>query len=113
MPTGCSIVYIYWMRSLGYTIPQIVQAAGTTLAANYQALTGRSSAYQDLLAAVSGLSVTSDNPFGQQAVQTWHTVIEPTPPAGVNFLNAPPAQGSGQAFASNRSDGQVDVYYFL
>jgi hypothetical protein len=61
--TGCSIVYIYWMRSLGYTIPQIVQAAGTTLSANYQALTGQSSAYQDLLAAVSGLSVTSDNPF--------------------------------------------------
>jgi hypothetical protein len=61
--TGCSIVYIYWMRSLGYTIPQIVQAAGTTLSANYQALTGQNSAYQDLLAAVSGLSVTSDNPF--------------------------------------------------
>ena len=37
--TGCSIVYIYWMRSLGYTIPQIVQAAGPTLLANYQALT--------------------------------------------------------------------------
>jgi hypothetical protein len=61
--TGCSIVYIYWMRSLGYTIPQIVQAAGITLSANYQALTGQNSAYQDLLAAVSGLSVTSDNPF--------------------------------------------------
>ena len=61
--TGCSIVYIYWMRSLGYTIPQIVQAAGATLSANYQALTGQNSAYQDLLAVVSGLSVTSDNPF--------------------------------------------------
>ena len=61
--TGCSIVYIYWMRSLGYTIPQIVQAAGPTLSANYQALTGQRSAYQDLLAAMSGLSVTSDNPF--------------------------------------------------
>ena len=61
--TGCSIVYIYWMRSLGFTIPQIIQATGTTLSANYQTLTGQSSAYQDLLAAVSGLSVTSDNPF--------------------------------------------------
>ena len=61
--TGCSIVYIYWMRSLGYTIPQIIQAAGATLSTNYQALTGQNSAYQDLLAAVSGLSVTSDNPF--------------------------------------------------
>jgi hypothetical protein len=53
----------HWMRSLGYTIPQIVQAGGRTLSANYQALTGQNSAYQDLLAAVSGLSVTSDNPF--------------------------------------------------
>lgn len=61
--TGCSVVYIYWMRSLGFTIPQIVHAAGATLSANYQTLTGRSSAHQDLLAAVSGLSVTSDNPF--------------------------------------------------
>jgi hypothetical protein len=61
--TGCSIVYIYWMLSLGYTIPQVVQAAGATLSANYQTLTGKNSAYQDLQAAVSGLSVTSDNPF--------------------------------------------------
>jgi len=61
--TGCTIVYIYWMRSLGFTIPQIVQAAGSTLAANYQTLTGKTSAYQDLLAAVQSLNVTSDNPF--------------------------------------------------
>jgi len=61
--TGCAIVYIYWMRSLGFTIPQIIQAAGTTLSANYQTLTGQNSAYQDFLAAVSGLPVTSDNPF--------------------------------------------------
>src|SRR5205085_284960 len=64
---GCAIVYIYWMRSLGFTIPQIVQAAGTTLAANYQTLTGKTSAYQDLLAAVQGVAVTSDNPFGTTA----------------------------------------------
>jgi len=61
---GCSIVYIYWMRSLGFTIPQIVQAAGATLSANYQTLTGKSTAYNDLLAAVQGLTITSDNPFG-------------------------------------------------
>jgi hypothetical protein len=62
--TGCAVVYLYWMHSLGFTIPQIVQAGGATLAANYQTLTGNASAYQDLLAAVQGLSVTSDNPFG-------------------------------------------------
>ena len=59
--TGCSIVYIYWMRSLGFTTPQIVQAAGATLSDNYQSLTSQASAYQDLVAAVSGMSVTSDN----------------------------------------------------
>jgi hypothetical protein len=61
--TGCAVVYLYWMRSLGYPIAQIVQAAGVTLAANYQTLTGKASAYDDLLAAVQGLAVTSDNPF--------------------------------------------------
>jgi len=54
--TGCSIVYIYWMLSLGFTIPQIIQAGGATLSANYQSLTSKNSAYQDLQAAVSGLS---------------------------------------------------------
>jgi hypothetical protein len=63
--TGCAIVYIYWMQSLGFAIPRIVQAAGATLAANYQTLTGKTSAYQDLLAAVKGVSVNSDNPFGR------------------------------------------------
>lgn len=61
--TGCAIVYIYWMVSLGFGIPQIVQAAGATLSANYQKLTGKTSAYQDLLAAVQNLSVTADDPF--------------------------------------------------
>jgi hypothetical protein len=61
--TGCAIVYIYWMRSLGFTTSEIVQAGGVTLAANYQTLTGRATAYQDLRAAVSGLQITSDNPF--------------------------------------------------
>ncbi len=61
--TGCAIVYIYWMVSLGFTIPKIVQAAGATLSANYQTLTGKTTAYQDLLAAVQKLTVTSDNPF--------------------------------------------------
>jgi hypothetical protein len=40
-----------------------VQAGGATLSANYQTLTGKSSALPDLRAAVSGRPVTSDNPF--------------------------------------------------
>ena len=61
--TGCAIVYLYWLRSLGYSIANIVQAAGATLSANYTTLTGKTTAYQDLRAAVSALTVNSDNPF--------------------------------------------------
>jgi hypothetical protein len=61
--TGCAILYLYWMRSLGFTISEIVHAGGTTLAANYQTLTGKTTAYQDLVAAVKAVNVSSDNPF--------------------------------------------------
>ncbi|MGA2765200.1 MAG: hypothetical protein ABSG17_17770 [Spirochaetia bacterium] len=61
--TGCGIVYIYWMLSLGFAASKIVQAGGATFSANYQALTGKASAYQDLLAALAGGTITSDNPF--------------------------------------------------
>ncbi len=61
--TGCAVVYIYWLRSLGYTTAQITQAGGSTLAANYQTLTGKTTAYSDLLAAVQSRTVTTDNPF--------------------------------------------------
>jgi len=63
--TGCAILYIYWMRSIGFSIPQITQAGGATLLANYQTLTGKSSAYADLVAAAKAVAVTSDNPFGR------------------------------------------------
>jgi hypothetical protein len=61
--TGCAVVYIYWLRSIGYNTAQITQAGGSTLVANYQTLTGKTTAYADLLAAVQPLTVTSDNPF--------------------------------------------------
>jgi hypothetical protein len=61
--TGCAIVYIYWMISLGYAVDKIVQAPGDTLAHNYQTLTGKTTAYADLHAAVQGLTITSDDPF--------------------------------------------------
>lgn len=61
--TGCGIVYIDWMRSLGFAIPKIVQAGGATFSVNYQTLTGKTTAYKDLLAALSALAITSDNPF--------------------------------------------------
>ncbi len=67
--TGCATVYIYWMRSLGYTTSQITQAGGSTLSANYQTLTGKTTAYADLVAAVKGLTITTDNPFAARLYQ--------------------------------------------
>ncbi len=61
--TGCGIVYIYWMLSLGFTAAQITQAGGSTLSANYQALTNKGTAYSDLIAALKGVQISSDNPF--------------------------------------------------
>jgi len=63
--TGCAILYIYWMRSRGFSIAQITQAAGATLSANYQTLTGKSTAFTDFVAAAKAVTVNSDNPFGR------------------------------------------------
>ena len=61
--TGCGVVYCYWMRALRFTTSQVVKAGGATLSANYQALTGKTSAYKDLLDALKGVTITSDKPF--------------------------------------------------
>ncbi len=65
--TGCGIVYLYWLRSLGFSIPQIVQAGGATLSANYHTLTGKLTAYDDFLAGLGGVTLTSDDPFNGKA----------------------------------------------
>ena len=36
---------------------------GATFAENYRTLTGKATAYADLRAAVTGITITSDNPF--------------------------------------------------
>jgi hypothetical protein len=61
--TGCAVAYLYWLRSLGYTVAQIAAAGGSRLADNYQTLTGKTTAYQDLRNALAGVNVTTDNPF--------------------------------------------------
>jgi len=43
----------------------------------------------------------------------WKTKVKPNPQAACDWLNENPPQVGGEAFASNRSDGQVDVYYFI
>lgn len=47
------------------------------------------------------------------AVKIWNVTVMPDATAAADFLNLPTAQVAGEAFASNRPDGQVDVYYFL
>jgi hypothetical protein len=47
------------------------------------------------------------------AVKLWRVTVMPDATAAADFLNLPTAQVAGEAFASNRADGQVDVYYFL
>jgi hypothetical protein len=66
---GCAVVYLYWMMSKGYSIQQLIRAGGATLADNYQTLTGKTTAYADLKAAVQAVKVSTDNPFA-----LWHTI---------------------------------------
>jgi hypothetical protein len=66
--TGCAVVYLYWMRFLGFSTQQIVAAGGATLSASYQTLTGKTTAYADLIAALQGLTVNSDDPFPRHPV---------------------------------------------
>src|ERR1022692_1568785 len=61
--TGCAVLYLYYVRSLGFTSTAITRAGGATLADNYKTLTGLDSAYADLKAAVQAFTVTGDNPF--------------------------------------------------
>ena len=50
---------------------------------------------------------------GTAAVKIWRVINQPNPAAAVAYINKAPAQGAGEAAYSNRSDGSVDVYYFL
>jgi chitodextrinase len=129
LSTGCGIVYLYWLRTLGFTIPQIVQAGGATLAANYQTLTGKTTAFQDLLAGLTGYAVTSDNPFDGRAAAVgvnsdgrlevfgvgtdraiWH-IWQEAPHAGP--WSAWSSLGGGtasDAAVADNSDGRLEVF---
>jgi len=47
------------------------------------------------------------------AAKTWHVFNRPDAAAAVVWLNSPPAQQAGEAFASTRLDGSVDAYAFF
>lgn len=67
---GCGMVYLYWMKSQGFTVPQITQAAGATLADNYAALkpgTRASACWATFIEACHRFpvgSITTDDPWG-------------------------------------------------
>jgi hypothetical protein len=48
-----------------------------------------------------------------RAPKIWRVTVRPDPAAAVNYVNLAPPQGAGEAAFSNRSDGQVDVYFYL
>ena len=50
---------------------------------------------------------------GVTEAKIWRVTNQPDPQAAADWLNRTPAQQAGEAFASNRSDGTVDVYGFF
>jgi hypothetical protein len=70
--TGCGIVYLYWMLKEGFASTQITQAGcpDSTLSSNYTALTGKTTAWADFSAALTGLSgaITTDDPWRRAPV---------------------------------------------
>jgi hypothetical protein len=61
--TGCGMIFIDCLFSLGYGFSQITQAAAPNLAGVYQSLTGKASAWQDFNAALQGVQINDDDPF--------------------------------------------------
>jgi hypothetical protein len=116
--TGCAVLYLYWMRYRGFTISEIVQAGGSTLSANYQTLTGKTTAYQDLVAAAKGVTVTTDDPFPERLYQMhgdgtiW--TYTGTPISGWQLLdNNPRARAiaaSGNSLYQLHGDGTIWLY---
>jgi hypothetical protein len=46
-------------------------------------------------------------------VKTWHTFEFSTAQDFANFLNLAPAQGAGEAFATDTDRGTIQGFYFL
>jgi hypothetical protein len=57
------MIFIDWLFSLGYSFPQITQAAADTLAGVYENLTGKTTAWDDFVAALDGVQILDDDPF--------------------------------------------------
>ena len=110
--TGCTMVYLYWLRWLGFTLPEIARAGGTTLAANYTTLTGKTTAWKDLQTALFGKFVTSDNPFPMQLRTGQLLFYRDRTRNGTGDVNTPLLIGSGgwQQYTRLFSDGNGAIY---
>lgn len=101
---GCGVVYLYWLVSLDHGLASIVQAGcpSGTLASNYLALTGKSTGWADMSAALKGLAVTSDDPFGQapapQPTPNPQPVPAPVPAKTVSSVVLTYSDGSTQTW---------------
>ena len=91
---GCGMVYLSWLMSMGYSAAQITQAGepAGTLASNYTALTGKTTAWADFMAGVSALGkpITNDDPFGGIAANPGGTGNPPSPPPTPTPPSPPP-----------------------
>jgi hypothetical protein len=47
------------------------------------------------------------------AVKTWHCTTFPTCAAASTWLNLPPAQLAGEAFATDDEHGHITLFFFL
>ena len=47
------------------------------------------------------------------AAKTWHCTTFPTCADAARFLNLPPAQLAGEAFATDDEHGHITLFYFL
>ncbi|MDB5309558.1 MAG: hypothetical protein JWO38_3760 [Gemmataceae bacterium] len=61
--TGCGMIFIDWLFSLGFSFTQITQAAADTLAGVYQNLTGKTTAKDDFFNALTNVQIQDDDPF--------------------------------------------------
>jgi hypothetical protein len=61
--TGCGMIFIDWLFSLGHSFAEITQAAADTLAGVYETLTGKTTAWEDFTAALEGVQINDDDPF--------------------------------------------------
>jgi hypothetical protein len=74
--TGCGMIFIDWLFSLGHNFPQITQAAAATFAGIYQNLTGKTTAWADFSSALASLTIHDDDPF--QSYGSAMTLGEPS-----------------------------------